>query len=79
MTEKKFTIFMGNIHGELAYKRQGEDRKEKWSDLWYIFKPKYFEKTLAEMTAEEREDRRKIDGSKEALKVFAEWIEERKL
>ena len=41
------------------YKRQAE----KWSDLWYIFKPKGFDKTLAEMDSEERENRRKIDGS----------------
>ena len=52
------------------------DREEKWSDLWYIFKPEHFEKTLAEMDSKEREERRKIDGSEEALKIFAEWYRE---
>ena len=46
--------------------------------LWYIFKPEHFEKTLAEMDAKEREERRKIDGSVEALKVFAEWYKNSK-
>ena len=55
----------------LAY----HDGKEKWSDLWYIFKPKGFEKTLAEMNKEERENRRKIDGSYSAFEKFAEWYE----
>ena len=67
--------FYGNHPGTLSYKIQGLDRKEKWSDLWYIFKPKGFEKTLAEMNEEEREKRRIVDGSYSALEKFAEWYE----
>ncbi len=70
---KKIHYFYGRHPGNLANKIQGKDREEKWSDLWYIFKPEHFEKTLAEMDAKEREERRKVDGSEEALKVFAEW------
>ena len=65
--------FYGKHPGNLATKIQGIDRDEKWSDLWYIFKPEYSEKTLAEMDMVEREEERKINGSVEALKVFAEW------
>lgn len=43
MMEKKYIIFMVNIHGNLSDKIQGVDREEKWSDLWYIFKPNGFE------------------------------------
>lgn len=71
---KEIHYFYGKHPGNLATKVQGLDREEKWSDLWYIFKPNHFEKTLAEMNSEEREERRKIDGSEEALKVFAEWF-----
>ena len=39
------------------------------------FKPKGFEKILAEMNEEERENRRTIDGSYSALERFAEWYE----
>ena len=67
--------FYGKHPGNLSYKIQGLDRKEKWSDLWYIFKPKGFEKTLAEMSEDERENRRTVDGSYSALEKFAEWYE----
>lgn len=53
----------------------GIDRDKKWSDLWYIFKPKNFDITLAQMDDEQREERRKIDGSVSAIKLFAEWYE----
>ena len=49
--------------------------EEKWSDLWYIFKPEGFDKTLAEMDSEERENRRKVDGSVQAMQEFAKWYE----
>lgn len=75
MMEKKYIIFMENIHGNLSDKIQGLNREEKWSDLWYIFKPNGFDKTLAEMDSEERENRRNIDGSVQAMQEFAKWYE----
>lgn len=73
MMEKKYIIFMENIHGNLSNKIQGLNREEKWSDLWYIFKPNGFDKTLAEMDSEERENKRKIDNSVQAMQEFAKW------
>ena len=73
--EKKYIIFMGDTHGNLSKKIKGSDRAEKWSDLWYIFEPKGFDKTLAEMDTNERENRRKIDGSVQAMQEFAKWYE----
>ena len=73
--EEIYSIFMESTHGNLANKIQGLDREEKWSDLWYIFKPQGFEKTLAEMDSEERENRRKVDGSVQAMQEFANWFE----
>lgn len=75
MMEKKYTIFMENIHGNLSNEILGLNREEKWSDLWYIFKPEGFDKTLAEMDSEERENRRKVDGSVQAMQEFANWYE----
>ena len=66
---------MESIHGILSDTIKGLDIEEKWSDLWYIFKPKGFEKTLAEMDSKEREERRKIDGSVQAMQEFAKWYE----
>ena len=71
MMEKIYTIFMENIHGNLSNEILGLNREEKWSDLWYIFKPEGFDKTLAEMDSEERENRRKVDGSVQAMQEFA--------
>ena len=67
---------MGNTHGNLSNTIKGMDREEKWSDLWYIFKPLGFEKTLAEMDVKERENRRKIDRSVNAMQEFAKWYEQ---
>ena len=66
---------MEEAHGNLSKEIKGMDREEKWSDLWYIFQPKGFEKTLAEMNNKEREERRKIDGSVQAFQEFAKWYE----
>ena len=71
--------FYGNHPGDLAYEIQGENRKEKWSDLWYVFKPKGFDKTLAQMNEQERENRRKVDGSYSAMEEFAKWYETQKM
>lgn len=75
MMEKIYIIFMENIHGNLSNEILGLNREEKWSDLWYIFKPEGFDKTLAEMDSEERENRRKVDGSVQAIQEFAKWYE----
>ena len=65
--------FYGKHPGNLSNEILGKDRDEKWSDLWYIFKPDNHEKTLAQMTSEERENRKRNDDSYSALKVFADW------
>ena len=78
MMEKKYIISTENIHGNLSNRIQGIDREEKWSDLWYVFKPKGFDKTLAQMDSYERENRRKIDGSVQAMQEFAKWYEDLK-
>lgn len=75
---KQIHYFYGKHPGNLSTRIQGIDRKEKWSDLWYIFKPKGFDKTLAEMTEQERDNRRTIDGSYSAMEKFAEWYQKNK-
>lgn len=72
---KKIHYFYGRHPGNLSKNIKGLDRDEKWSDLWYIFKPKGFDITLAEMNSKQREDRRKIDGSVQAMQEFANWYE----
>ena len=74
---KEIHYFYGKHPGNLSKQIQGKDRKEKWSDLWYIFKPEGFEKTLAEMDEKERENRKDVDGSYSAMEKFAEWYQKK--
>ena len=67
---------MGEHPGSLSNEILGNDTDKKWSDLWYIFIPKNCDKTLAEMTVEERTERKNIDESKDALEEFAKWYKE---
>lgn len=72
---KEIKYFYGLHEGTIALEKAGINREEKWSDLWYIFKPKNFDITLAEMNAVEREERRKKDDSYSAIDLFAKWYE----
>ena len=67
--------FMGKHEGNLSNEKLGNDTDKKWSDLWYIFKPYGYEKTLAEMTDEERKNRTKYE-SVDAMREFAKWYKE---
>ena len=67
--------FMGRHEGILADKKLGNDTDEKWSDLWYIFKPYGYQKTLAEMSKDERDNRQRYE-SVSAMSEFAKWFVE---
>ena len=70
--------FMGQHDGTLAKKVLGNDTDKKWSDLWYIFKPYGYNKTLAEMTEDERKNRIKYK-SVDSMREFAKWYNEKNL
>ncbi len=63
--------FYGIRRGNLLQEKRGTSTAEAWSELWSVFKPKNSEKTLAEMTKEERSS--KQDGHTDALEEFANW------
>ena len=69
---KELQQFMGKHEGTLSRKILGNDTDKKWSDLWYIYKPYGYDKTLAQMTEEEREHRKKYK-SVDSMKEFANW------
>ena len=68
---------MGKHEGTLTKEILGNDSAKKWSDLWYIFKPEGYEKTLAQMTDSERENRVKYN-SVSAFTEFSKWYKENK-
>ena len=72
---KEFHQFAGKHEGLIASAILGLDTDEKWSDLWYIYIPKGYEKTLAQMTQEER-DSRVLYESVDSMEEFAKWCVE---
>lgn len=64
--------FYGISKGTLSKSKLGLDSSKKWSDLWYVFIPDNCDKTLAQMSEEERLTR--PDGHTSALKEFSDYI-----
>lgn len=65
---KDYYQFFGTSEGILSYEKKGSSLKQAKSNLWYVFIPKNCDKTLAEMTEEERENRK--DGHTSATEEF---------
>lgn len=65
--------FMGKHDGYIAEEILGNDTNKKWSDLWYIYIPKKYNKTLAQMTDIERDNRKRDESSIDSFEVFANW------
>lgn len=74
---KKLHQFMGKHEGTISNKISGNDTDKKWSDLWYIWQPYGYEKTLAQMTDEERASRVKYE-SVDSMVEFAKWYNQNK-
>lgn len=72
---KNLHQFMGYHEGKLATEILGKDSEKKWSDLWYIYIPYGYDKTLSQMTDEERTNRKRIK-SVSSMEVFAKWYKE---
>ena len=75
---KNLYQFMGRHEGKLSKEILGKEIDSKWSDLWYIFKPEGYNKTLAQMSDEERNSRKKIE-SVAAIEEFAKWYNKNNL
>lgn len=72
-------LYFNGIHkGTLSTEIRGIDTDKKWSDLWYIFIPYGYSKTLAEMTEEERNNRVKCEENIDCMDLFAEYHEKTK-
>ena len=64
--------FYGTSYGSLSTEIKGNYNKKQWSELWFVFIPKNHEKTLAEMTDEERKNRN--DGHTSPFVPFYKWL-----
>lgn len=67
-------FFYGKSEGTLTLTKSGIDNKKKWSPLWEVFIPLGYNKTLSEMTDEERNNRK---NSTHAFLEFKKWYQEK--
>ena len=69
---KQLKTFYGYVRGTLSTEIRGNDTNKKWSDLWYVFIPQNNTLTMAEMTDEQRANRK--DGYVNPFLKFSEWF-----
>lgn len=70
----KIKFFESKSPGKIAENIRGRDNQNKWSDLWYIFIPDKFEKTLAEFNEHDFEQYNKIKEDS-CIRQFGIWYE----
>ncbi len=66
-----FYTFYGVSKGSLSFESRGNQLKKAKSNLWCVFVPENHDKTLAEMSDEERKNRH--DKHTSATGLFADW------
>ncbi|MDP5274208.1 hypothetical protein [Chengkuizengella axinellae] len=69
---ERMEYFESESPGYIAESIQGQDNKEKWSDLWYIFIPKQFNKTLAQFNEMDFEKYANLKKDS-SLDKFGQW------
>ncbi len=67
----EYYTFYGKSEGTIATEKRGTNIKKAKSNLWYVFIPQNHDKTLAEMTDEERNNRH--DNATSAYEEFIAW------
>lgn len=69
----KFEYFFSRHEGKLAEQIRGVENKKMWSELWDVFIPEGFDKTMSEF--EEAEHAHMREESVSSLKKFADWYQ----
>lgn len=67
-------FFESKSPGKLSEDMRGHDNEDKWSDLWYIFIPERFHKTLSEFDENDFESYNRIKEDS-CIKKFGLWYE----
>ncbi|WP_035292436.1 non-canonical purine NTP pyrophosphatase [Clostridium sp. KNHs214] len=69
---KNMKFFESKSPGSISKGIRGEDNENKWSDLWYIFEPLNFNKTLAEFSEKDFEMYNRLK-EESCIKKFGIW------
>ena len=70
---KEMKTFESIAKGNLSETIEGKENGKKWSELWYIFKPLNFEKTLAEFEEKDFIQYNNISDPS-SIKKFGDWF-----
>ncbi len=70
-------LFESHVPGSLSEERRGEKRDYHWSELFFVFIPEGYSKTLAEMSPEEFQGFRKERLDESFSTNFARWFSQR--
>lgn len=65
-----FYTFYGHSYGTLSYVKRGSDMKKSQSNLWLVFIPEGYNKTMAEMTDYERNNKKSTSAKEEFMKWY---------
>ena len=72
--------FLASVRGRIAEEPRGTMRPAFWSELALIYIPEGYDRTLAELSNEEVEERRKgFTIEQSAERQFVEWLANRKV
>ena len=74
---KEYKQFFGKSSGFLSLEKKGPKLKNSMSNLWEVFIPNNYTKTLAEMTDYERKNRN--DNRTSAIDEFINWYKNEKI
>lgn len=72
---KNFEFFHSKSPGTISEEIRGIDNDNKWSDLWYIFIPDMFKKTLAEFNEHDFMKYDKLEDDS-CISQFGSWYEQ---
>lgn len=71
---RDYKCFESVSKGTLSHEIRGQHLEQKWSELWSIFIPEHFNKTLSEFDDEDRQAYNKM-AQPSSLTLFGQWYE----
>ncbi|MGG3915417.1 non-canonical purine NTP pyrophosphatase [Rossellomorea vietnamensis] len=69
---EEIRFFESKSSGIISEKIRGSENVNSWSDLWYIFIPRHFQKTMAEFDEEDFKEYNRVKEDS-GMKKFGEW------
>ncbi|WP_250857084.1 non-canonical purine NTP pyrophosphatase [Oceanirhabdus seepicola] len=67
-------FFESKSPGMISHSIRGKEKENQWSELWYIFEPKNFDKTIAEFNEEDFVEYQRLEEIT-CMKKFGDWYE----